>query len=129
MAEKKEKVNLKKNEIEELVSLYAKRKSKKNDLTNLYAERKKRKSDVASDFKVEEKKDTYNKRIKLREKIFCLSIGRDSSASFIAFIQSLTLVINYLLNVARATVDNEIIMLDLFFHTLLQDIFQRLYCL
>ena len=106
MVEKKEKVNLK-NEIEELVSLYAKRKSKKNDLTNLYAERKKRKSDVASDFKVEEKKDTYNKRIKLREKIFRLSIGRDSSASFIAFIQSLTLVINYLLNVARATVDNE----------------------
>ena len=95
MAGKREKkVDLKKKEIEELVSLYAQRKKEKS-------------KKIPNDFKVEEKKDTFNERVKLREKIFHLSIGRDSSSNFIAFIQSLTVVFNYLLNAARVTIDNE----------------------
>ena len=54
-----------------------------------------------------EKKETYNKRMKLREKTFHLSVGRDTSASFIEFIQSLTIIINYILNVARVMLDSE----------------------
>ena len=56
--------------------------------------------------KSRKKKDTYNERIKLREKVFHLSIGRNLS-NFITFIQSLTVVFNYLLNTARITVNNE----------------------
>ena len=92
MLEKRKKVALKKKEIEDLVSLYE--------------ERKKEKSKISNDFKVAEKKDSCNERIKLREKVFHLSIGRNSS-NFITFIQSLTVVFNYLLNTARITVNNE----------------------
>ena len=54
-----------------------------------------------------QKRDTYNDRVKLREKVYHLSIGRHSSASFVVFIQSLMIVFNYLLNVACATVNTE----------------------
>ena len=70
-------------------------------------EKKGKSKKILIDFKVEEKKDTFNERVKLREKTFHLSIGRDSSSNFIAFIQSLTVVFNYLLNAARVTVNNE----------------------
>ena len=89
---RKKNVDFKKKEIEDLVSLYT--------------QRKKEKSKIPNDFKVEEKKDTFNERIKLREKIFRISIGRESS-NFIAFISSLTIVFKYLLSAARVTVNNE----------------------
>ena len=106
MTEKKEKINLKKSEIDELVSLYSK---KKEDLPSLYRARKLKKSSssIQNNFVIGEKKETYNKRMKLREKTFHLSVGRDTSASFIAFIQSLTIIINYILNVARVMVESE----------------------
>ena len=62
---------------------------------------------ISNDFSVSNKRDTYNPRLKLREKVYHLSIGRQTNASFIVFIQSLTVVFNYLLNSARATVNNE----------------------
>ena len=94
MAEEKKKIHLKKEEIEKLVSLYEERKKKKT-------------KKISNDFEVSKKRDTYNERIKLREKVYHLSIGRHSSASFVVFIQSLTIVFNYLLNAARATVNSE----------------------
>ena len=86
MAEEKKKIHLKKEEIEKLVSLYEKKKEKKA-------------KKISNDFEVSKKRDTYNERIKLREKVYHLSIGRHSSASFVVF--------NYLLNAARATVNSE----------------------
>ena len=56
--------------------------------------------------KLKKKKILIIKELNCAKKYFAYR-SEDSSASFIAFIQSLTLVINYLLNVARATVDNE----------------------
>ena len=75
MTEKKEKINLKKSEIDELVSLYSK---KKEDLPSLYRARKLKKSSssIQNNFVIGEKKETYNKRMKLREKTFHLSVGK-----------------------------------------------------
>ena len=94
MSEEKKTVGLKKKEIEDLVSLYEERKKEKS-------------KKITNDFKVVQKKDSYNEHVKLREKVFHLSIGRKNSSNFIAFIQSLTVVFNYLLNTARTTVNNE----------------------
>ena len=94
MAEEKKKIHLKKEEIESLVSLYEEKKKKKP-------------KKITNDFKVSKKRDTYNERVKLREKVYHLSIARHSSASFIVFIQSLSVVFNYLLNAARAAVNSE----------------------
>ena len=95
MAEEKKKLHLKNNEIEELVSLYRERKSK------ISGEK------TTSDFEVKKTRETYINRIKLKEKVYHLSIARKSSANFIAFIQSLSIVFNYLLNAARSTVNCE----------------------
>ena len=65
-----------KNEIDELVSLYAQRKKGKS-------------KKIPNDFNVEEKKDTFNERIKLREKIFHLSIGRDSPGVIVKIIKKI----------------------------------------
>ena len=43
----------------------------------------------------------------MREKVYHLSISRQSSSSFIVFIQSLTIVFKYLLNAARSTVNSD----------------------
>ena len=75
MVEEKKKLHLKNNEIEELVSLCRERKSKKSEEKILY------------DFEVKKKRETYIDRIKLKEKVYHLSIARKSSANFIAFIQ------------------------------------------
>ena len=81
-------------EIEELVSLYEERKKKKA-------------TKISDDFEVSKKKDTYNEKFKLRKKVYHLSISRQSSSSFIVFIQSLTIVFKYLLNAARSTVNSD----------------------
>ena len=95
MAEEKKKLHLKKEEIEKLVSLYEEEKKKKKS------------KKISNDFEVSKIRETYVERVKLREKVFYLSIARQSSASFIVFIQSLSIVFNYLLSAARATVDSE----------------------
>ena len=94
MAEKK-KIHLKKEEIEKLVSLYEEEKKKKKS------------KKITNDFEVSKIRESYIERVKLREKVFHLSIARHTSASFIVFIQSLAIVFNYLLSAARATVDSE----------------------
>ena len=43
----------------------------------------------------------------MRKKVYHLSISRQSSSSFIVFIQSLTIVFKYLLNAARSTVNSD----------------------
>ena len=91
MSQEKKKIHLKKEELEELVSLYEEKKPKK----------------ITNDFEVSKKRDTYNERVQLREKVYHLSIARHSGSSFIVFIQSLSIVFNYLLNAARATVNSE----------------------
>ena len=96
MGEKREKkkVDLKKNEVEQLVSLYAERKKENQRRFRLIS-------------KLKKKKILLMKELNCVKKTFHLSIGRDSSSNFIAFIQSLTVVFNYLLNAARVTVNNE----------------------
>ena len=50
--------------------------------------------------------ETYNERFKVREKTFNISISRNSTINFIAFIQSLSIVFTYLLNFALASSSN-----------------------
>ena len=70
-------------------------------------EKKKKSKKITSDFEVSKIRETYNERVKLKEKVYHLSIARHSGASFIVFIQSLTIVFNYLLSAARSTVNSE----------------------
>ena len=75
----------------------------------MYQKTKSKKSEekISNDFEVK-KRESYNERIKLREKVFHLSIARKSSVNFITFIQSLSVVFNYLLNAVRFTVNQRL---------------------
>ena len=85
MAEERKKIHLKKEEIEKLVSLYEERKKKKP-------------KKISNDFEVSKKRDTYNERIKLREKVYHLSIGRLFQYFFIHVFTSNIYLLCYLIS-------------------------------
>ena len=58
-------------------------------------------------FQMVEIAETYNERFKVREKTFNISISRNSTINFIAFIQSLSIVFTYLLNFALASSNSD----------------------